>query len=136
MARCFFKAFAPLGLRECDGPPQRHHVVSRQRLKKELGPKRTHLMADGELVAAKRRLRDALGDSRNLVWVCKRHHDLWTNARLVVPRSAVPVSVDEFAAAHGLTWDVDRQFGPPLVGSGAVVGLRALEGGGGAASDE
>ena len=111
MSRCFFREFAPAGLRECDGKVQRHHMIRQQVIKRMLAPGRSHLMLDDELRDAKANLNRALNDPRNLLDVCKRHHDLWHVARICVSRGDVPDELEDFATDHGLEWELDRMFG-------------------------
>lgn len=111
MSRCFFHDFAPKGLRDCDGKVQRHHAIRAQVIRRMLAPGRAHLMLDDELRAAKAELNRALNDSRNLLDVCKRHHDLFHAARFAVPREGLPEGLEAFAVDFGLGWELDRQYG-------------------------
>ena len=43
---------------------------------------------------------------------CRWHHGQFDNYRLVVPRPALPWQVEHFAATHGLTWYMERRYGP------------------------
>jgi hypothetical protein len=52
-------------------------------------------------------LASILGDGRNRIWLCDRHHQLVTNARIYIPRSAMQ-SVEEFARDYGLEGWLDR----------------------------
>jgi hypothetical protein len=113
MARCFFKQFAPKGLRDCDGRIQNHHAIKQQTIKSLFRKQKPRPQApDVELRTYKERLRDALSDTRNRLWACKRHHDLHEKSKWIpVPRSEVPDELEDFAEEYGLGYDLDRQFG-------------------------
>lgn len=41
------------------------------------------------------------------------HHGMLDHSRtLRIPREALPSSLEEFAAEHGLLWALDREYGP------------------------
>jgi hypothetical protein len=118
MSRCFFREFAPAGLRECQGPMQRHHVIKKQTIKR-LFPQLPMFATDEEVRENKRRLAAAQKDDRDLLWACKRHHDLHEKAkRIPVPREELPEAVELFAADYGLVYELERQFGPLEGGEG------------------
>src|SRR5690349_21051516 len=94
---CFLRQFAPEGLRECDGPVDRHHVVSQQAIKRTY-PRLPSYATDREVQVRKAAMNSALRDDRNLVMACRRHHELFHNARFEVPEDGWPVSVRQFAA--------------------------------------
>jgi hypothetical protein len=115
VSRCFFHDFAPPGLRDCDGRIQNHHAITQARIKDLLKPRRVHLMEDSELRERKALLSKALKDPRNRIDACVRHHQLWHNGRIVVPRDSIPSSLEQFAQDYELVWDLDRQFGVGFV---------------------
>jgi hypothetical protein len=74
---------------------------------------------DEEVRENKRRLAAAQNDDRDLLWACKRHHDLHEKAkRIPVPREELPEAVELFAADYGLAYELERQFGPLEGGEG------------------
>lgn len=92
MSACIAKGRAHC---DCDGRLEEHHLIPQQRIKRE------HKSA----VAAHRRggpqpwgLARALGDRRNLVRICKRHHELVTNHILWLEREDLPAGAWAFAA--------------------------------------
>jgi hypothetical protein len=82
-----------------------HHVLPKQLLKREF-PRR-HVREDGSV----RTLDDLLMDPRNGLLLARYHHDALEARMLVVPRSRLPVRVEEFAGELGLGWYLDRTFG-------------------------
>ena len=82
------------GAARCEGVHQLHHIIKQQVLRREM-PK----------------LGLVLGDRRNMVRVCSRHHELLTNARIHFTRDELPESVEEFAAEHGLEWRLAHDYG-------------------------
>lgn len=84
-------------LRDCDGPLDPHHLVTQQQIKKVV----RGIDARGF----------RLNDERNIVPVCRRHHDLYHGCRLRIPREALPAGVEDFAAELGLEWWLERQYG-------------------------
>lgn len=46
-----------------------------------------------------------------VVVACRRHHHLFDNGFLRIPRDQLPFDVEAFAIAHGLQWSLDRDFG-------------------------
>jgi hypothetical protein len=82
----------------CDGWLVRAHLIPKQLLKRE------HVDP---------------WDPRAWVPVCGGptgiggHHGQLDHSRtLRIPRDALPVMVEEFAAEHGLTWWLEREYGP------------------------
>jgi hypothetical protein len=113
VSRCFFHEFAPAGIRDCDGRVQNHHAIRQQTIRRLMAPARPHMMLDVELRQMKAALAQALRDPRNTLWACKRHHQLWHNGRIRVPRADVPEGLEEFAAEYELLFELDRMFGVP-----------------------
>jgi len=114
VSRCFFAQFAPRGLRECQGPPQKHHAIKQQTIRR-LFPRLPMFASDEEIRENKRRLNQALNDSRNLIVCCKRHHDLHEQAKAIpVPREELPEGLELFASDYGLEYELERQFGVPV----------------------
>jgi hypothetical protein len=84
----------------CDGQLVKAHLIAKQTIKRE---------AQGA----------DLWDPRCWVPICGGitgsggHHGALDYARTIrIPRDALPVAVDEFAAEHGLTWYLERNYGP------------------------
>lgn len=89
---------------DCDGPMDAHHLVSKQRIKRDW----PHPLwfPDGDLPTTAA----VLMDVRNGVIVCRRHHDL-LERRLVVPsRAELPEDAVEFAEEVGMGWSIDRDY--------------------------
>ncbi len=82
----------------CGGRMEWHHILSQQRLRREL-----RHQPGGFSVA--------LLDPANLLFICKQHHEQVTNARLRFTRAELPESVEAFAEAHGVAWMLDREYG-------------------------
>lgn len=70
-----------------------HHVLSRQQLRRH---------GHG----------DKVWDARNGIPLAPRVHERHTLAVERVPRASLPVAAEEFAAELGLTWLLDRVYGP------------------------
>jgi hypothetical protein len=58
-------------------------------------------------------------DERTWIWGCGGltgiggHHGQLDHSRtLRVPREKLPPGLEDFAAEHGLTWWLDREYGP------------------------
>src|SRR4051812_17634686 len=118
--RCYFADGQGLQIRYkgCHGPLQWHHVIKQQRIRKEFPYGATlrygALRGDSEKWRpavrhedAERRVDDILGDPRNRIWLCDRHHQFVTNARIYIPRSAM-AEVEEFAKDYGLEGWLDK----------------------------
>lgn len=57
---------------------------------------------------------DAIWDPRVLVEACDAHHHQLDDApfdRIELPREALPLELEEYAAEHGMTWWLDRTYG-------------------------
>jgi hypothetical protein len=87
----------PASLKDCGGPGEFHHLIRKNRIKQELSPS----------LAEK-----ALGDLRNMVPVCRKHHEHVENRRIVIWREDLPAAVHEFAAEYGLEGWLDRYYPP------------------------
>jgi hypothetical protein len=93
-----------IGCGPCDGQLVRGHLISKQRIKREL-----HLPLE--------ELFKVLWDERVWVPMCGGvsglggHHGAVDGRILSVPRSALPEGLEAFAAEYGLTWSLDRDFG-------------------------
>jgi hypothetical protein len=87
---------------DCRGRTQLHHIVPRQRIRRQ----------HAGIVAEYRRtgqpqpwgLMKALGDDRNLVELCVYHHGEVEQRRLYV---TPPESAREFAREYGLEWSLE-----------------------------
>jgi hypothetical protein len=131
---CFFKGRPGAG--PCDGALIRAHLVPRQLLKREF-PEGV-AMFDGEWISVRelrrrvtpegranyrtRTLRDLCDDERSWVPCCGgplgpggHHGQLDQSRHLRIPRADLPADVEEFAAELGLTWWIEREYGPLLV---------------------
>jgi hypothetical protein len=87
-----------MGSGPCDGRLVRAHLIPKQLLKRE------HL---------------SQWDPRVWVPCCGGptgiggHHGMLDHSRtLKIPRGALPIAVEEFARETGLTWWLDREYGP------------------------
>lgn len=86
----------------CDGRMDRAHLISQQLMKRELrtSPRIVELAA-------------ILGDPRGWVPACRKHHGAFDVARTIrVPRSSLPVGVEDLALELGLEWWLEREYGP------------------------
>lgn len=93
-ARCWLAQFAPVNLGACDGRLDPCHLIPAQLLRRELG--------DG-----------TIGFEDLTVPGCRRHHGLFdVSKRIRVPRERLPGRVERFAEEAGLTWWLDRTYGP------------------------
>lgn len=117
--------FAGGGHGPCEPPLQWHHAIKQQRLKRAFPRGAWRSLPDmsvwrpvprGGLVAVMDGgipcgtclgLDDILGDTRNRIWLCSRHHELVTNGRLKVQ---LPESVWLFAAEFGLTAQLENDI--------------------------
>lgn len=96
--RCFFAGWPDAG--PCDGRLVCAHLIPRQLLKREGFSAYIH-------------------DSRSFVPCCggitgcSGHHGMLDHSRkLRIPRDKLPPAVEDFAAELGLTWYLDREYGP------------------------
>lgn len=99
-AGCFLAGFTAT---PCEGRMIRAHLVPRQLIRRECGP-------DWRTVA---------DDPRCWRWSCGGvmgpggHHGMLDQSRTIrIPRDSLPAETEEFAAEHGLTWWLDREYGP------------------------
>jgi hypothetical protein len=89
----------------CDGHLVRAHLISKQRIRREL----SMMTADDRY--------EIIWDQRVWVPACGGisglggHHGALDGRILSVPRSALPEGLEAFAAEYGLTWSLDRDFG-------------------------
>jgi hypothetical protein len=97
---CFLAQFSS---KPCDGRLIRAHLISKQTIRRELG-KGWRFIAD---------------DPSCWVWACggptgcSGHHGMLDYARTVrIPRTSLPAALEGFAESHGLTWWLDREYGP------------------------
>lgn len=99
---CWLKAKLGLG-DECDfgptyRPDQAHIGLSEHFLMK--APNGPHLS------------KEEANDPRLLRFVCRGHHHKLDFGRLRLTRDQIPASVEEFAEEHGITWRLERDYGP------------------------
>lgn len=91
----------------CDGRLIRAHLIPRSLLKREFGKTLGSKLAE---------------DPATWVWACGGalgpggHHGQLDHSRtLRVPRVMLPRATEDFAAAHGLLWFLDREYGERAV---------------------
>lgn len=72
-----------------------HHVVPQQVIKREVHEED---------------VREALLDERNLIPMCRRHHELYENRRFRFTREELPASVEAFARDEALEWWLDANY--------------------------
>lgn len=90
------------GIGPCEGPLERAHLLRAQVIRREVGD-------DFETLWAPE------------VWrpFCTRHHRALDHSRQIrIPRALIPEDTERWAADHGLTWWLDREY-PPIVIEGA-----------------
>lgn len=85
---CWLSRFSDL---DCRGPLQLCHLIDKQRLR-----------ANGVT-------EDDIWDERVVVNGCEHHHGAVPKGD--IPRDELPPGLEEYAAEHGLTWSLDRDFG-------------------------
>lgn len=100
---------------KCAGPLDAHHVLPKQRIKREF-PSGATVGPDGVLRPV-RAVEDAevtldalLADARNGVPVCRRHHDLLEGRRVRLPRRTLDGDFPAFLATLGLGWWEEKQW--------------------------
>ena len=82
------------------------HLIPKQQIKKALAGMVLDDL-DGYVI---------LWDQRVTRAACYRHHTMLDQSRkLRVPRHAIPVETEEYAAELGLGWWLDREYGPRVV---------------------
>lgn len=107
MTGCFLAQHGVMELGDpmppCDGQLVRVHLIPQQQLKRTDAYRRQEL---------------ALYDRRLWVWACGgimgnggHHGMLDVSKRLRIPRSALPVELEDLAVELGLDWWLDRQYG-------------------------
>jgi hypothetical protein len=89
---CWLKRFAPDV--PCYGRMQWCHLIREQTIRKEVS-----------------RAEAILWDPRVLKPGCYRHHTMLDTLKLIVPRSALPVEVEQFAAEHKIDWWLTKRYG-------------------------
>ena len=92
--KCFAAHLPGKDAGECSGRLDPHHVLSQQRIKKELGVEKHYL-----------------ADRRNIVPLCRFHHAQFHDGPLRFKRHELPSSVEEFAREFGLEWALDHAYG-------------------------
>lgn len=91
---CWLAAFSDV---PCDGRMEKAHLVRQQTIKREIRG-----AEDPKAI---------LWDSRVLRPGCYRHHTMLDQAKtLRIPREAIPVETEQYAAELGLTWWLDRTY--------------------------
>lgn len=115
---CWLAQFDPLE-RSCDGPLERAHCIKRERVENALaallpaagtyiGPEDGWVFDPVDLILS------AAWDPRNARIGCAHQHhprfDSKQTPTLIVPRSALPDHVEEFAADWGLESELERKF--------------------------
>lgn len=90
---CFLEAF-DTRKRPCQGRMDRAHLVTRQVLRRE---------GHEALIP----------DERTWVPACRLHHSSWDSFMgVVVPRAALPAAFVALMQEIGLSWWVERRYGP------------------------
>jgi hypothetical protein len=77
----------------CEARLQAHHIIPQQTLRKH---------GHG----------DKLGDRRNWVYLCRRHHRRHHSGHQRLPREALRQETLDFAEETGLSWYLDRHYPP------------------------
>ena len=76
----------------CSGPWQKAHLIAKFVLRRE-------------------GLDEHRWDQGTWVWACLAHHGAFDFSRTIrIPRDRIPPSTEQFAAKHGLTWYLDRNY--------------------------
>jgi hypothetical protein len=90
---CWLRQFS-VKERACEGRMDRAHLIAQQVLRREGHP-------------------EACQDRRSWVPACRWHHSQFDNYRgVVVPREMLPAGFLELCEEIGLSWWVDRRYGP------------------------
>jgi hypothetical protein len=99
---CFLAQFSD---KPCEGRLIRAHLIPKQVIRREL-----RIGYAWTVVA---------DDPRCWCWACggalgpSGHHGMLDYSRtLRIPREALPVGLEEFAAEYGLLWWLEREYGP------------------------
>lgn len=93
MSDCWLARFAPEV--PCDGPEDFAHLISKQRIKREVSHDQRIVWHPATFVRA-----------------CRRHHGMLDVERtLRIPRSEIPAITEVFAREFGLEWSLDRDYG-------------------------
>jgi hypothetical protein len=96
MPECWLAQFMPSV--SCDGRMERAHLIREQTIRREVSRSKLILWAPA-------------------VWrpACHRHHgELDQTKALRIPRGAIPVETEQWAAGHGLAWWLDREYGEAM----------------------
>jgi hypothetical protein len=99
--RCWLAQFSDT---PCDGQLIRAHLISKQRIKREIHRPLEEMF---RIVWDERVWVPACGGISGL----GGHHGALDGRILSVPRSALPEGLEAFAAEYGLSWALDRDFG-------------------------
>lgn len=109
VATCWLADFSDT---PCSGRMEKVHLLPKQIVRREVW----RPVADGRVEAPdtfSATLRELVWDRRIWRYGCHgHHHDLDCTKRLVLKRSEVPASVEEFAREYGLTARLDHDYGP------------------------
>lgn len=115
---CFFKGWPGAG--PCDGKLIPAHLIPKQLIRREVCSARTTCSSGRWPVTVDQRaeLARILWDVRVVVPCCggpmglSGHHGMLDVARtLRIPRDRLPAAVEDYAAEHGLTWWLEREYG-------------------------
>lgn len=115
----------------CAGPLQRAHWIRQQVIRRELGgelgvgcpvcPAGPGMRCEGRSGLERRNPHQPRVDRWLLVlwspdvwsWMCEAHHRRLDRVRdLRVARGELPEVTERYAARHGLTWWLEREYGP------------------------
>lgn len=108
VATCWFAQFSDT---PCSGRIEKVHLLAKQTVRREVWDPvaKGRVEAPDHLPAT---LRELLWDRRIWRFGCHgHHHDLDCSKRLVLERSDIPASVEEFAREYGLTAKLDYVYG-------------------------
>ena len=100
----------------CDGQLIRAHLLPKQKIRQEINARRLTKAEKQELYWDPRCWVPACGGPTGI----GGHHGLLDGLKLTVPRAALPEGLEEFAAELGLSWWLDRTYGPTEDGSMAA----------------
>lgn len=108
VATCWLAQFAGT---PCSGRIEKVHLLAKQVVRREVWlPRYTGRVETPENFPTT--LRELVWDRRIWRFGCHGHHtDLDCTKRLVLERSAIPASVEEFAREYGLTAKLDYAYG-------------------------
>jgi hypothetical protein len=93
------------------GPLEKHHVVPRATIKGQYSywhGLMEQVREERGLPSSLPLLEEALLDRRNLLVVCRFHHELISGHRIYVPAASWPEGIWDFARETGLVWWLEK----------------------------